>query len=64
MWRSDDPNYPREDVYGSFAELERDFGVKVDNLHRPFIDELVRPNPDDPSGKSIEDRKSVCRERV
>lgn len=53
VWRSDDPNYPREDVYGSFAELERDFGVKVDNLHRPFIDELVRPNPDDPSGKSM-----------
>ena len=53
VWRSDDPNYPREDVYGSFAELERDFGVQVDNLHRPFIDELVRPNPDDPSGKSM-----------
>ena len=52
VWRSDDPNYPREDVY-SFADLERDFGVKVDNLHRPFIDELVRPNPDDPSGKSM-----------
>lgn len=53
VWRSDDPNYPREDVYGSYAELERDFGVKVDNLHRPFIDELVRPNPDDPTGKSM-----------
>ena len=53
VWRSDDPNYPREDVYGSYAELERDFGVKVDNLHRPYIDELVRPNPDDPSGKSM-----------
>ena len=53
VWRSDDPNYPREDVYGSFAELERDFGVQVDNLHRPFIDELVRPNPDDPSGNSM-----------
>lgn len=53
VWRSDDPNYPREDVYGSFKELERDFGVKVDNLHRPFIDQLVRPNPDDPTGKSM-----------
>ncbi|MCI6410663.1 MAG: isoleucine--tRNA ligase [Schaalia hyovaginalis] len=53
VWRSDDPNYPREDVYGSYAELERDFGVKVDNLHRPYIDELVRPNPDDPTGKSM-----------
>lgn len=53
VWRSDDPRYPREDVYGSFEELERDFGVKVDNLHRPYIDELVRPNPDDPTGKSM-----------
>ena len=52
VWKSDNPAYPRIDVYGSFAELERDFGVKIDNLHRPFIDELTRPNPDDPSGKS------------
>ena len=53
VWRSDDPRYPREDVYGSFAELERDFGVQVTDLHRPFIDTLVRPNPDDPTGKSM-----------
>ena len=52
VWKSDNPAYPRIDVYGSFEELERDFGVKIDNLHRPFIDELTRPNPDDPSGKS------------
>ena len=48
VWRSDDPAYPRIDVYGSLDELERDFGVRPDNLHRPFIDELTRPNPDDP----------------
>jgi isoleucyl-tRNA synthetase len=53
VWRSDDPAYPRIDVYGSTAELERDFGVKVDELHRPFVDELVRPNPDDPTGRSM-----------
>ena len=53
VWRSDDPRYPREDVYGSFEELERDFGVEVTDLHRPFIDSLVRPNPDDPTGKSM-----------
>ncbi|HEY8451062.1 MAG TPA: class I tRNA ligase family protein, partial [Natronosporangium sp.] len=53
VWKSDDPNYPRVDVYGSIAELERDFGVKVTDLHRPAIDELVRPNPDDPTGKSM-----------
>ena len=53
VWKSDDPEYPRIDVYGSIAELERDFGVPVTDLHRPAIDELVRPNPDDPSGKSM-----------
>lgn len=53
VWKSDDPKYPRVDVYGSIAELEKDFGVKVTDLHRPFIDTLVRPNPDDPTGKSM-----------
>jgi isoleucyl-tRNA synthetase len=52
VWKSDDPTYPRVDVYGSLDELERDFGVRPDDLHRPFIDELTRPNPDDPTGKS------------
>ncbi len=52
IWRSDDPNYPRIDVYGSLDEIEADFGVRPANLHRPFIDELVRPNPDDPTGQS------------
>jgi isoleucyl-tRNA synthetase len=58
VWKSDDPNHPRVDAYGSLEELERDFGAlprnergKVD-LHRPYIDELTRPNPDDPTGKS------------
>jgi isoleucyl-tRNA synthetase len=52
VWKSDDPAYPRIDVYGSLDELERDFGVRLTDLHRPFIDELTRPNPDDPTGKS------------
>ncbi len=52
MWKSDDPAYPRIDVYGSLDELERDFGVRPTNLHRPYIDELTRPNPDDPTGSS------------
>ncbi|GGL19761.1 isoleucine--tRNA ligase [Mangrovihabitans endophyticus] len=52
VWKSDDPAYPRVDVYGSFVELERDFGVAVTDLHRPGIDELTRPNPDDPTGQS------------
>ncbi len=52
VWKSDDPNYPRVDVYGSMEELERDFGVRPSDFHRPVIDELTRPNPDDPTGKS------------
>lgn len=52
VWKSDNPEYPRVDVYGSLDEIEADFGVRPDDLHRPFIDELTRPNPDDPSGQS------------
>ncbi len=53
VWQSDNPEFPRTDVYGSIADLEADFGVEVTDLHRPFIDDLVRPNPDDPSGESM-----------
>jgi isoleucyl-tRNA synthetase len=53
VWMSDDPDYPRVDVYGSLDELERDFGVRPADLHRPAIDELTRPNPDDPTGRSV-----------
>ncbi|GAB3865876.1 isoleucine--tRNA ligase [Nocardioides maradonensis] len=58
VWKSDDEAYPRIDVYGSFEEIERDFGRLPVNkqgepdLHRPWVDELTRPNPDDPTGKS------------
>jgi isoleucyl-tRNA synthetase len=58
VWQSDDPEYPRTDAYGSLAEIERDFGRLPMNdrgevdLHRPWIDDLTRPNPDDPTGKS------------
>jgi isoleucyl-tRNA synthetase len=52
IWKSDDPRYPRVDVYGSLDDLERDFGTRPDDLHRPGIDELTRPNPDDPTGQS------------
>jgi isoleucyl-tRNA synthetase len=58
VWKSDDPRYPRVDVYGSLAELAADFGVEVTDLHRPAIDELTRPNPDDPTGKSVMRRVS------
>ncbi|MFZ4895673.1 isoleucine--tRNA ligase [Plantibacter sp. Mn2098] len=53
VWKSDNPEYPRIDVYGSLDELEADFGVRPTDLHRPYIDELTRPNPDDPTGQSM-----------
>lgn len=53
VWKSDNPEYPRVDVYGSLDQLEADFGVRPSDFHRPIIDELTRPNPDDPTGKSI-----------
>lgn len=53
VWKSDNPAFPRVDVYGSLDELEADFGVRPEDLHRPAIDDLVRPNPDDPSGQSM-----------
>ena len=58
VWRSDDPAHPRTDVYGSLEQLAADFGRLPRNeagevdLHRPYIDELTRPNPDDPTGRS------------
>jgi isoleucyl-tRNA synthetase len=58
IWKSDNPDFPRVDVYGSLAEIQADFGRLPLNhegepdLHRPFIDGLTRPNPDDPSGQS------------
>ena len=58
VWKSDNPEYPRVDAYGSLAELEADFGrlplnaAGEPDLHRPYVDELTRPNPDDPTGKS------------
>ncbi|HBU42397.1 MAG TPA: isoleucine--tRNA ligase, partial [Microbacterium sp.] len=59
VWKSDNPEYPRVDAYGSLEELERDFGTLPRNeagevdLHRPYIDDLTRPNPDDPTGQSM-----------
>lgn len=53
IWESTDPHYPHVEVYGSISEIEEAFGVKVDDLHMPFIDTLTKPNPSDPTGKSI-----------
>ncbi|MDR1861439.1 MAG: isoleucine--tRNA ligase [Candidatus Ancillula sp.] len=67
IWVSDNPDFPRTEVYGSLEELNLAFADclkndpdckkaypdgKVNNLHRPYVDTLWRPNPNDPSGKS------------
>ncbi len=52
IWISNDPKYPRIDVYGSVADLEKDFNTKIVDLHREFLDKLTRKNPNDPTGKS------------
>ncbi|WP_110239342.1 isoleucine--tRNA ligase [Nocardioides gilvus] len=65
VWKSDDEAYPRLDVYGSFEAIERDFGrlpLNADgepDLHRPWIDDLTRPNPDDP--RTPEEGQSTMR---
>ena len=53
VWQSDNPEFPRTDVFGSLAEIEAACGHEVKDLHRPMIDEVVYPNPDDPSGKTM-----------
>ncbi len=52
IWKSDDPNYPHMEVYGSIKEIEEAFDVKVSDFHKDFADSLVRPNPKDPTGLS------------
>ena len=53
VWKSDNPDFPRIDVFGSLAEIKEKTGFEVTDLHRPLIDEVVYPNPDDPSGKTM-----------
>ena len=53
VWKSDNPQFPRIDVFGSVAEIKEKTGIEVTNLHKPYIDEVVYPNPDDPSGKTM-----------
>ena len=52
IWKNDDPKYPYIEVHGSIREIEKSFSTKVENLHRPFIDNLVKFNPKDFTGKS------------
>lgn len=53
VWKSDNPAYPRVDVFGSVAEIKEKTGIEVTDLHKPYIDNVVYPNPDDPSGKTM-----------
>ena len=53
VWKSDNPAYPRVDVFGSVAEIKEKTGIEVTDLHKPYIDDVVYPNPDDPSGKTM-----------
>ena len=45
VWECESNFCYHRDVYGSIADMERDFGVTITDLHRPFIDELTRPCP-------------------
>lgn len=47
VWRSDNPKNKKNYVFGSIKELEEFFGVEVKDLHRPYIDELIAPDPED-----------------
>lgn len=58
VWKSDNPAFPRIDVFGSVAEIKEKTGIEVANLHKPYIDDVVYPNPDDPSGKTMMRRVS------
>ncbi len=53
VWISDNPAYPRVDVFGSVDEIKEKTGFDVADLHCPFIDVVVYPNPDDSTGKTM-----------
>lgn len=48
IWKSDNPDNKELYVFGSIKELEDFFGVEVKDLHKPFIDELTKPDPKNP----------------
>jgi len=52
VWKSDNPKFPRVDVFGSLEEIKEKTGVEVTDLHKPYIDDVVYNNPDDPSGQT------------
>ena len=58
VWKSDNPKFPRIDVFGSVEEIKEKTGIEVTNLHKPYIDDVVYKNPDDPSGQTMMRRVS------
>lgn len=58
VWKSDNPKFPRIDVFGSIEEIKAKTGFDVKDLHKPYIDDVVYKNPDDPSGKTMMHRVS------
>lgn len=47
VWKSTNPDNKELYVFGSIKELEEFFGTRVEDLHRPFIDTLTKPDPFD-----------------
>jgi len=58
VWKSDNPDFPRIDVFGSIEEIKQKTGFEIKDLHKPYIDDVVYQNPDDPSGKTMMRRVS------
>lgn len=58
VWRSDNPKFPRLDVFGSVAEIKEKTGIEVTDFHKPYIDDVIYPNPDDKSGQTMMHRVS------
>ena len=48
VWKSDNPHNKKEYVFGSIEALEQFFNTTITDLHRPYIDTLTCPDPDDP----------------
>ncbi|MFC1574408.1 isoleucine--tRNA ligase, partial [Candidatus Latescibacterota bacterium] len=42
VWECDNNACGHREVYGSIADMERDFGRKIEDLHRPYLDELTK----------------------
>jgi isoleucyl-tRNA synthetase len=53
IWKSTDPKNTKLYAFGSIKELEAFFGTEIADLHRPFIDNLTKDDPDSPGHKLV-----------